>query len=261
MKIKKFFEPTTIREIDIFLENLSDKEMPQQIVSFTKKQLKDHKGIDSTAVVSDNVSINGDVCIGAHVIIEDYVVIKGPVIIYDNAFIGQHSLIRSGSVIGRNSTIGHSCEIANTMILNDTVISHYNVLSSSLVGSNVNFSAFASTAAYLIKNEKIKNQDIPVILHNDNYEIYQADSYKFGSIIGDNCRIGALTLLNPGVIMEKNCIVYPLLNIPNNYYHENSSIYKEEYLAQFFIQKGERFLNPQNEKSYYSHIKAIKIND
>lgn len=260
MNVDNFFGPTEIQAIDDFLKKLTDKGMPEEIASYTQNQVKDCQDISETAVISNNVSIKGNVYIGENVTIQDYAVINGPVMIFDGAFIGQHSLIRNGSVVGKNSIIGHSCEIANTMILSNTTISHYNVVSNSLVGSNVNFSAFASTASFLLKNKEIHNLNVPVILHNENYEFYPANCYKFGAIIGDNCRIGAFTLLNPGVIMERNCIVYPLLSIPANYYHKDSSIHTEEYAAKFIIQIGER-MPTIKENSSSSHIKAEKIDD
>lgn len=261
MKVEKFFVPTTLTTIDDVLANLSDKDMLEQVTISVRNSLSSCSSfISPEASISKYATISGPVHIGASVIIEDYAVIKGPVIIYDNTFIGQHALIRGATIIGSNTTIGHGCEIANSMILNNTVIAHYNIITCSLIGSNVNFSAFASTAAFLLKNTQIRELDVPVVLHNSNGESYPANSFKFGSIIGDNCRIGAFTLLNPGVIMEKNCIVYPLLNVSANYYREYSSIYMEEYLTKFIIQIGQR--NPRHElSSKPPRIKGVKLDD
>lgn len=261
MNIEKFFNPTHLTPVDDILNNLSDVDMLDQITGSVHKSLLSCSNfVSPSATISPSAIITGDVYIGPGVIIEDYAVIKGPVLIYDNAFIGQHVLIRGSTIIGRNTIIGHGCEITNSMILNDTTVAHYNVITCSLIGSNVNFSAFASTAAFLLKNLQIRTPDIPVILHNAHGESYPANSFKFGSIIGDNCRIGAFVLLNPGVIMEKSCTVYPLLNVSATYYRECSSIYMEEYLTKFIIQIGQK--SPKATLiSKPPRIKAVKIED
>ena len=261
MKIKNFFNPTEIETIDRVLENLSDKDMLDQIMTSARKFLSTCPNfISPSATISPSASISGDVYIGPGVIIEDYAVIKGPVLIYDNTFIAQHVLIRGATIIGRDTIIGHGSEIANSMILNNTTIAHYNVITCSLIGSNVNFSAFASTAAFLLKNPQIRIPNMPVILHNEHGETYPANSFKFGSIIGDDCRIGALALLNPGVIMERSCIVYPLLNVSATYYRKDSSIYMEEYLTKFIIQIGQK--PPKTSLvSKAPRIKAIRLED
>ncbi len=263
MKIEKFFAPTAIATIDNILNNLSDKDMLEQVTTSIYDFLSSCSSfISPDANISNSAIISGNVYIGSGVTIEDYAVIKGPVIIHDNAFIGQHVLIRGATIIGSNTIVGHGCEIVNSMILNNTTIAHYNIITCSLIGSNVNFSAFASTAAFLLKNTQIRELSVPVILHNAHGESYPANSYKFGSIIGDNCRIGAFTLLNPGVIMEKNCIVYPLLNVSTNYYRECSSIYMEEYQTKFIIQIGQRTSAHKTKlSSKPPRIKAIKIDD
>lgn len=255
IEMNNFFSQTGIPEIDFFLQNMSVENMPQQIQSFAQKTLQTYKNADRNT--SDSISISGDVYIGSGVEIGDFSVIKGPAIIYDNAIIGEHSLVRNGSVIGKNSIIGHNCEINNSMILNDTTIAHCNVVSYSLIGNNVNFSAFAVAASYLLKNEKIREQTIPITLYDKEFKAYSANCNKYGAIVGDNSRIGALTVLNPGVIMEQNCVVYPLISIQPTYYHMNSHIFKESYFEQFFIQLGQR----EEKQKKDTAIKAERLDD
>jgi len=261
MNIANFFKPVSIHLIDNFLDDLSVKEMINQIANTIDTFFSTNKTyISPTAHISPTAVLTGDVYIGDNVTIEDYVVLKGPVIIYDNTYIGQHALIRNNSIIGYGNIIGHSCEVSNSIIMNDTTIAHYNVITCSLIGSNVNFSAFASTASFLLKNKKIKKLEEPIVLHTPDGGLYKASSLKFGSIVGDNCRIGAFALLDPGVIMEKDCIIYPLLNVSSNYYIKESSLYIEDYRAKFFIQIGMRE-KPLKIETESSCIKAIKIDD
>nr|MCR5719179.1 UDP-N-acetylglucosamine pyrophosphorylase [Lachnospiraceae bacterium] len=36
---------------------------------------------------------------------------------------------------------------------------------------------------------------------------------KFGAILGDHCEVGCNSVLNPGCIVGKNTIIYPLSNV------------------------------------------------
>ncbi|WP_074961878.1 hypothetical protein [Paenibacillus sp. LC231] len=142
--------------------------------------------------------------------------------IFDNVFIGKSSFIRDNSIIGTGSKIGHCCEVVSSLILNNSSITHYCGISSSIIGSNVHFGAYISTASVLL-NES------PIVMINKNKEKIKLGISKFGSVIGSNCKIGSYVLLNPGVIIEPNCLIFPQISLRTDYYPENSKIYIPNY--------------------------------
>src|ERR1035437_4782326 len=143
-----------------------------------------------------------NVVIGEGTVIEKDAVIKGKAIIGKNCLIGNAVLMRGNCILGDNVQIGHGVELKHSIVLNNSSIAHLNYVGDSIVGNNVNISGGAVVANFgLDKGEisvKINGQKINTGLT------------KFGAIIGDNCVIGVNAVLNPGTILGKNCIVYPL---------------------------------------------------
>lgn len=66
---------------------------------------------------------------------------------------------------------------------------------------------------------------------------YLKTSSKFGSIIGDHCRIGAYTMTYPGVTMGKNCVALPHLMIKEVFYANDSKLYLQDYYTHT-VKKG-----------------------
>ena len=133
--------------------------------------------------------------------VEDRAILKAPVIIERNCFIGANAYLRGGVFLGENSSVGPSCEIKTSIIFHHTEIAHLNFIGDSIIGSNCNLEAGSITANYF--NER-PDKTIFVI-HNS--EKIKTSVQKFGSLIGDNCKIGANAVLSPGSILMPGSIV------------------------------------------------------
>jgi len=97
--------------------------------------------------------------------------------------------------------IGPSCEVKSSVILNDSTIAHFNFIGDSIIGNNVNFEAGAHTANQ--HNDRL-NKEISVLWRG---KVIKTNANKFGSLIGDNSKIGANAVLFPGTILEKKSLV------------------------------------------------------
>lgn len=150
-----------------------------------------------------------NVFIGKGSVIEEGAKIHGPVIIGENCHIGHTAFIRNGSVLGDNIHIGHAVEVKNSIILNNTSVSHFNYLGNSVIGGSVNISGGAMLANLRLdkKNVRIKLQD----------RYIDTSLEKFGAIVGDESIIGVNSVLNPGTILGKKCLVYPLVSVIGTY--------------------------------------------
>jgi NDP-sugar pyrophosphorylase family protein len=162
----------------------------------------------------ENYTKKGNILVGEGSKIAKDVVILGPAIIGENCFIGSASLIRENCIIGDNVQIGHAVEIKNSIILNNTAVAHLNYVGDSIVGRNVNISGGAIVANYRLDKHTIS-------INVDGKKI-NTGLEKFGAIIGDNCVIGVNSVLNPGTILGKNCLVYPLTSVRG--VHENNEV-------------------------------------
>lgn len=195
---ENFFDLSKISFSDIF-ENVENIwEVIPKIKSYSEK-LKGKKPI-----------------IGKGTVLKENVVIEGPCIIGENCVIGPNSYIREGVIIGNGVRIGHACEIKNSIILNNTHIAHLSYVGDSLVGSDVNIAAGAICANFRFDGKKVD------VRYKD--ERYDTGLYKFGCVIGDGSQIGVNAILNPGSILGKNTVVWPLVRVIGS--HKNNEVLK-----------------------------------
>ena len=153
---------------------------------------------------------------GKGTIIKANVVFEGPCTIGEDCIIGPNSYIREGVIIGNGVRIGHACEIKNSIILNSTHIAHLSYVGDSVVGSDVNIAAGAICANFRFDGKKID-----VRYNNDRYD---TGLDKFGCVIGDTSQIGVNAILNPGSILGKNIVVWPLVRVFGT--HKNDEVLK-----------------------------------
>ncbi|MEX0621747.1 MAG: hypothetical protein WD187_02050 [Candidatus Woykebacteria bacterium] len=152
--------------------------------------------------------------IGSGTSIDPAAKIIGSVIIGRNCEIKEGVLIREGVIIGDNCVIGHACEVKHSVIMDGTHIAHFNYVGDSVLGNRVNMAAGAIIANY---KHGAKNE----IVHIEEGKVkIPTGLKKFGSLIGDEARIGCNAVLDPGTIIGKRTIIYPLAavrgNIPAN---------------------------------------------
>ncbi|WP_131423373.1 DapH/DapD/GlmU-related protein [Flavobacterium aquidurense] len=151
--------------------------------------------------LGDDYTIQDNIAIHKSATIENNVTIKSPAIIGKNCYIGANAYFREGVYLDHSVKIGPGCEIKNSIICSNTAIAHFNYIGNSIIGRNINFEAGSIAANHY--NERA-NKKISVLY---NSEIIETNSDKFGSLVGDNSRIGANAVLSPGTILTKNSIV------------------------------------------------------
>jgi len=151
--------------------------------------------------LDNNFHVQGGIAIHKTAIIENGVVLKAPVIIGENCFIAANAYLRDGAYLAKSVTVGPGCEIKSSIIFPGSSIAHFNFIGDSIIGHNVNFEAGSMTANHF--NERI-DKEISVIYKST---IIKTKAVKFGSIVGDNSKIGANAVLSPGTLLEMNTIV------------------------------------------------------
>lgn len=188
--------------IDCFIEGFSNtfKDLPQSEPWLITNDLKNT--IEKIILtLDDDYVIKDQVAIHKSAIIENNVTIKSPAIIGKNCYIGANAYFREGVYLDESVKIGPGCEIKSSIICSNTAIAHFNYIGNSIIGRNINFEA-GSIAANHYNERAVKKISV---LYNS--EIIETNSDKFGSLIGDNSRIGANAVLSPGTILAKNSIV------------------------------------------------------
>lgn len=145
------------------------------------------------------------VWVGKGTTMEKSVLIKGPAIIGYNCEIRHSAYIRDNVIIGNNVVVGNSTEIKNSILFNKAQVPHYNYVGDSILGYKAHLGAGAITS-----NLKSDGTLVKVKYGTD---IIETGLRKFGAIVGDLSEVGCNSVLNPGTIIGKNSMVYPLSSV------------------------------------------------
>ena len=151
--------------------------------------------------LGDDYDIKDGVAIHKTAVIGHNVTIKAPAIISANCFVGSNSYLRGGVFLAPGAKVGISCEVKTSILLEGSAIAHFNFIGDSIIGHNVNIEAGA-----ILCNHYNEREDDTVFVHVDGQRI-STGLHKFGSLVGDNCRIGANAVLSPGTLLLPNTIV------------------------------------------------------
>lgn len=140
-----------------------------------------------------------NVWIGKNTKIAENAAIYGPAIIGDETEIRHCAYIRGNVIIGKKCVIGNSTEIKNSVIMDNAQLPHYNYAGDSVIGNFAHLGAGAIISNLKsTKTEVYIGREIPTHLR------------KAGAFIGDNVEVGCNSVLNPGTVIGKNSIVYPV---------------------------------------------------
>lgn len=148
--------------------------------------------------------IGKDVFIGEGTVVEDGAMIKGPAIIGRNCQIRHNAYIREQVIVGDDCVVGNSCELKSAVLFNGCEVPHFNYVGDSILGHKAHLGA-----GVILSNVKSLKGNVSV-LHDD--QKLDTGLRKFGALIGDGAEIGCNAVLNPGSIIGRNAIVYPLTN-------------------------------------------------
>ncbi len=149
--------------------------------------------------------ISEGVFVGKNTTIAPTASIQAPAIIGHNCEIRHCAFIRGNAIVGNNCVIGNSCEIKNSFIFNNVQIPHFNYVGDAVMGYKSHIGA-----GVICSNVK----SIPGSVKADTPEgRIDTKLKKFSAIIGDFVEVGCNSVLNPGTLIGKNSVVYPLSNV------------------------------------------------
>lgn len=188
--------------IDDFIQGFSETFPNQQ--DLQPWEITDHlKEIlhEMISHLGEDYKIEDGIAVHKTAIVEKGVVMKSPVIISKDCYIGANAYFREGVYLDNAVKVGPGCEIKSSIICAETAVAHFNYIGNSILGKYINFEAGSIAANHY--NERASKK-ISVVY---NSHIIETGTEKFGSLVGDNSRIGANAVLSPGTILKKNSIV------------------------------------------------------
>ena len=116
---------------------------------------------------------------------------------YDTAYLSGPCIIDEGA------EVGNSTELKNCLLFDNVQVPHYNYVGDSVLGYKAHLGAGAITSN--VKSDKT----LVTVKQSETNTVLQTELRKFGAVIGDNTEVGCNTVLCPGTIIGRECIIYP----------------------------------------------------
>jgi NDP-sugar pyrophosphorylase family protein len=146
--------------------------------------------------------------------ISESATIIGPAIIGHNTEVRPGAYIRGSVIIGDGAVIGNSTEIKNAIIFDGAQLPHYNYVGDSIIGYKAHMGAGA-----IISNFRLDHNNISI---KDGKDKLDTGLRKMGVLLGDRSEVGCNSVICPGSIIGRDCVIYPLSRIvgilPSEYY-------------------------------------------
>lgn len=179
----------------------SGKEYPWEVlpdIARLVKELAAKLGEDYTQVAEG-------VWVGRGTSVAETAVLVGPAVIGRNCQIWPGAYIRENVIVGDGVVIGNSTEIKNAVLFNGVEVPHFNYVGDSILGAGAHLGAGA-----ICSNFKSTKDSVKVRLGE---EVIPTGLRKFGALIGDRAEVGCNAVLNPGTIVGRESIIYPLSSV------------------------------------------------
>ncbi len=171
------------------------------------QKLLEDKGHNVPDTVPKSVVIKGDVHIEEGALVEENTFIQGPAFIGKGAEVRFGAYIRGNVYVGEGAVVGHDTEIKHSVLLPGAKAAHFAYVGDSILGREVNLGAGTKCA-----NVRVDMGKENLILRIDG-ERYDSGIRKFGVIMGNKASVGCNTVTNPGTLMGRDSLAYPLSNL------------------------------------------------
>jgi bifunctional N-acetylglucosamine-1-phosphate-uridyltransferase/glucosamine-1-phosphate-acetyltransferase GlmU-like protein len=156
----------------------------------------------AVAVLSPRYRLLGEgIAVHETATIETGAILKPPCIVGAGCFVAAHAYLRDGVWLGGSVIVGASVEIKSSFIGAQSRVAHFNFVGNSILGADVNIEAGA-----ILANHRNEAADKEIVCVWNGRQI-RTGCDKFGSLIGDGCRIGANAVLAPGTILSRGTVV------------------------------------------------------
>jgi NDP-sugar pyrophosphorylase family protein len=154
--------------------------------------------VHSSAVLGENVFIDEGTVVeaGAH--------IKGPAWIGKNCQVRTGCYIRENVIAGDHCVMGNSCEFKNCILFDGCEVPHFNYVGDAILGYKAHLGA-----GVILSNVRLDRAEVII---RDGSTTLPTGLRKFSAVIGDHAELGCNSVISPGTIIGRRCIIYPLAN-------------------------------------------------
>jgi UDP-N-acetylglucosamine diphosphorylase / glucose-1-phosphate thymidylyltransferase / UDP-N-acetylgalactosamine diphosphorylase / glucosamine-1-phosphate N-acetyltransferase / galactosamine-1-phosphate N-acetyltransferase len=171
--------------------------------------------------------IRGEVAPGAFVakegvfvaegaVVEPTAWVAGPTILGPGTVVRHGAYVRGNVLCGRKCVIGHTTEAKGSIFLDGAKAPHFAYVGDSILGRDVNLGAGTK-----LSNLKMLGKTVTLRWGD---RVIDTGLRKFGAVIGDGSETGCNSVLSPGVVLGKGCMVYPCMHARG--YHPSGTVLK-----------------------------------
>jgi len=145
------------------------------------------------------------VWVGKGTRIDPLAALRGPAIVGRDGEIRPGAYLRAGVLAGDGCVLGNSCEFKNALLFDGAQVPHFSYVGDSVLGREVHFGAGVTASNF-------KAGGTEVWVDWDGRRTATGRT-KLGVLAGDGADVGSQTVLNPGTVLGRRSVVYPLLSI------------------------------------------------
>jgi len=171
------------------------------------------------------LAANDDIVIGPGAVVEPGAFIAGPTYIGPGAHVRHGAYIRGNALIEAGSIVGHATEVKGSILLPGAYAPHFNYVGDSILGRAVNLGAGTKLSNLTVVSVKDpatgKRPTLKITIADETFDTGLA---KLGAILGDGAQTGCNSVLNPGVLIGRRCLVYANASLPKGYYPPDTII-------------------------------------
>lgn len=185
-------------------------DFPWQALVHLKSRMKEllkEKGARIPEGLPASVVIKGEVHIEEGALVEENTYIQGPCFIGAGAEVRFGAYIRGDVYVGSGAVVGHDTEVKHSLLLPGAKAAHFAYVGDSILGREVNLGAGTKFANVRVDMGK---DNLILRISGENYD---SGIRKFGAILGNNASVGCNTVTNPGTLMGRDSLAYPLSNL------------------------------------------------
>ena len=126
--------------------------------------------------------------------------LNGPLIVDEGAELRQCCFVRGAAIVGKGAVVGNSVELKNCVLFDGVQVPHFNYVGDSVLGYKAHMGAGSVTS-------NVRSDKRDIVIHADSG--IATGRRKIGAMLGDRAEIGCNSVLNPGSVVGRDCIVYP----------------------------------------------------
>ena len=167
--------------------------------------------VEISSAMHPGVHLLGDrISIGEGCRIEPGAVIIGPAIIGDGVHIRTGAYVRQNVILGDGSVVGAHSEAKGVILFPGAKAPHQAYVGDAILGRRVNLGA-----GTIVSNVKNIGSEVTFSFKG---EIVRTGLKKFGAVLGDGCKTGCNSVLNPGVLLGPGSVTYPNATLRSGFY-------------------------------------------